>query len=276
MRNALVLLLALMILASGCLGEGGKTQSQVSPPSGTQSNFQTSGRIVPSQTQTAEKVGFSPLMALKRIERFSYVEKATVSMNITVSFANGSRSSELAIMIKESGYVDFKERIAQINTTTTTLPDNVTVTLIRTVINGTAYVSVPTGGFRRVNDSYVWRTNPVTIAMTLVKSKPPIANYTENGTLVLVYSAKPETILPLAELYFTGPKMNMTITDATVVLYFMNGAFAGERLIYSMVATGEVSDPVLGKIRMKQLGEWEGVMKITSINEERKVEIPEG
>jgi hypothetical protein len=271
MKRALVLLIALMVLTSGCLG-GGEKEKPASPTQTLQSNSPLKPETT---TSTLEKKPFNPLKALEEIHEYTYREKASVNINFTMVFSNGTQRSGLTIRINESGYLDLKGRVAQINTTTTTLPDNVTATLVRTIVNGTEYISLPGGGLRRLNDTgVVWGTNPVTLAETIVKTQRPIANYTENGTLVLVYSPSPELMLPLAELYFSGPKTNVTVLDSTISLIFKNSKLVGMRLSYSILATGKVTDPLLGEIKIEQRGEWKGEVEITSINRKFEVKPP--
>ncbi len=277
MRKTLAVLMVLIVLASGCLG-GSNTatsQSSASPASSATTVQPTTHSSAPTTSTTEKpKPSFSPLESLKEIKRFTYTENASVNMTIEMSFANGTQSSNLRILINESGYIDFEKRVAGVNTTTTTLPDNVSVTITTVVLNGTEYVKTP-AGTARMNDSLrVWETNPVSVALAVLSSERPVANYTEKGRLVLVYSVQPGVIIPMAELYFTGPKTNITITDATMSLYFENGTFVGAKLAYSVIAVSSMEDPLLGKMTIEQRGEWKGDIRITSINREFEVRPP--
>jgi len=272
-KTLLVLTVALALMTSGCIG-GGTTQTATptsqSVPS--QTATQTSS---PTQTHTSPPQTFNPLKAIEGIWSFSYVEHANVSMNVTMAVKNMSKqATRVSMRINETGYVDLRDRTAQINMTTTTFPDNVTVRLQRTVINNTEYLRIPGGGVKKGNGSYVWTTNPVAIAKWLVQNEKPIAEYRENGSVVLVYSAESSLITPLAKLYFTTPGMNLTVLDATVKLVFKNGELAGEELVYSVKATAVTKDSLLGEIHIEQNGVWKGTIRITSINEKREIKPP--
>ena len=275
MRKALAVLMVLIVLASGCLGGGNTATSQSSAsPASSVTTVQSTAHSSAPTASTAEKLRFSPIESLKEIKRFTYTEKASVNMTIEMSFANGSQLSNLRILVNESGYIDFEKKVAEVNTTTMTLPDNVSVTITTVVLNGTEYVKIP-AGTARMNDSLrIWKTNPVSVALAVLSSGRPVANYTEGGRLVLVYSVQPEVIIPMAELYFTGPKKNITITDATISLYFENGTFVGAKLAYSVIAVSSMEDPLLGKMTIEQRGEWKGDIRITSINREFEVRPP--
>ncbi len=274
MKKTLAVLLVIVVIASGCLGGGNTATSPSSAsPASSATTVQSATHSSAPTASTAEKPkpSFSPLESLKEIKRFTYTENASVNMSIKISFANGTQSSNLRIMVSESGYVDFKKKVAEVNTTTRTLPDNVSVTVTTVVLNGTEYVKTPAGTVRMNDTLGVWETNPVSLAIAVLNSGKPVANYTENGKLVLVYSVQSDVILPLAELYFTGPKTNITVTDAMISLYFENGTFIGAKLVYSVIAVGSMEDPMLGKMKIEQHGKWEGKIRITSINREFEV-----
>ena len=267
-----VLVIALALAASGCIGGG--TGSVTSTSNHLESS---SSQSIPSPTptQAPSNPRLNPMKAVESIKSFSYVETANVTMNVTMEIKNTSRqSTKVAMKIIEEGYVNLEEKVAQINMSTTTFPDNVTVKVERTIINDTEYIKTPMGIVKTGDGRYIWKTNPLAIAKWLLENERPVANYTEKGSLVLVYSANPKMITPLAKLYFTTPGMNITVLDATVKLVFKNNTFAGEELVYSIKATAVTEDSLLGKILVEQTGVWSGKVEITSINEKRKVKAP--
>ena len=273
-KALLVLAMALVLVASGCIG-GGTTQTATPTSQSVQSQTKTQTSSSQAQTSTGSENVFDPLKAIEGIWSFAYIENASVAMNVTMSVKNMTeQATSISMQITEEGYIDLRDRTAQINMTTTTFPDNVTVRLQRTVINNTEYLLIPEGCVKKGNGSYVWTTNPVAIAKWLVQNEKPIAEYRENESVVLVYSAESDLIMPLAELYFTTPGMNLTVLDATVKLVFKNGELAREELVYSVRATAVTKDSLLGEIHIEQNGVWKGTIRITSINEKRKVKPP--
>ena len=267
-----ILVITLTLAASGCIGGG--TSSVTSTGHYLESSSSQSIQS-PTSTQAPAKSKLNPLRAIENIRSFSYVETANVTMNVSMEIKNTSRqSTKVAMKIIEEGYVNLEEKVAQINMSTTTFPDNVTVNVERTIINDTEYIRTPMGAVKTGDGEYIWKTNPLAIAKWLLENERPVGNYTKNGSLVLVYSANPKIITPLAKLYFTTQGMNITVLDATVKLIFKNNTISSEELVYSIKATTVTEDSLVGKILVEQRGVWKGKIEITSINEKRRIKAP--
>ena len=272
-RTLLIGVLIMLVLSLGCLGGQTTTTSTGISPSPSPSPTGTSHTTT---TTPVNQKSFNPLKALSSIERFFYRENATVTMNVTIYVANTTQKSFLKIRVLEEGYVDTVKRVAVINSTTVTIPDNVTVKVERVIVGDQEFVKTPAGNMKVSNSSLVgsfWNTNPVALAKHLANTTP-LAKYRKGNSTVLVYSAPGRLLLPLARVYFTSPGMNVTITDATVELYFENGTLVKERLIYSLQAVAVTSDPALGKMKVVERGQWKGTIEIYDINVKKNVSVP--
>lgn len=270
MRKLMVLLLVLIVVSAGCIG--GKTSQLQTSESGTESTATGSA----TQTKTAsqkENAVINPLEVIKTIKQYNYVENSSAELIIETETGGMAQQINVSLLILENGYVDLEGRKAKIQTRTTTLPDNLTINTTWVIIGETAYYVGDLGGMSVENDTSFWSVNPVSLAESLLKLKP-VGNYTENGTLVLVYSVPEELILPMAEFYFTTPDMNTTVTDATAELYFTDEEFTGMKLTYGIIATTTAEDISGEIIEVTERGYWKGTIKITSINKKEEVEAP--
>ena len=267
MRKLTVLILVLIVVSAGCVG-GDTSQPQTSKADGETTSPQS-----PIKTGSEkENTPIDPVKALEEIKQYSYAEDASVELDMEMKSGNFTQEANFTMIIEEMGYVDFEEKKAKIMTTTTTLPDNVTFNMSLVVVDGKVYIK-DIGERIAKNDTSFWRINPVSVARELLKLQP-VGNYTENGTLVLVYSVPEELILPMAEFYFATPDMNTTVTDATAELYFTDEGFTGMKLTYGIIATTTAEDISGEIIEVTERGYWKGTIKITSINKKEEVEAP--
>ncbi len=270
-KTLLIGIFIVLVLSLGCLG--GQTGTSTASLSSS-SHSQTSSHTTTTITQNQKS--FNELKVLSSIERFSYRENATVTMNVTIYVANTTQRSVLRIQVLEEGYVDMIKRIAVVNSTTVTVPDNVTVKVERIIFDNKEFVKTPTGNVKISNSSLVgsfWSTNPVALAKHLANTTP-LARYKKGNATVFVYSVPSYLLLPLARVYFTSPGMNVTVTDATIEVYFENKTLTKERLMYSIQAVAITSDPTLGKMKIVERGEWKGTIEIYDINVKRNVSVP--
>ena len=267
MRKLLTLLLVLVVLSAGCIGGGSNNATTVG---GNTTPVKTSSTQV-STTSPKKESSINPLKALEAIKQYTYEENATAELNIEMKTGNITQRTNVSLVVYERGYVDLKDKRARIETRTTTLPDNVTLNTTWVIIGQKVYVE-NFGNVTVENDTSFWKINPVSLARELLRLKP-VGNYTENGTLVLTYSVPGELIIPLAELYFTTPDMNTTVTDATAELYFTEKGFTGMKLTYEIVATTTTAG-LGGEISVREKGLWRGKIKITSVNEKKEVKAP--
>ena len=267
MRKLLTLLLVLVVLSAGCIGGGSNNATTVG---GNTTPVKTSSTQV-STTSPKKESSINPLKALEAIKQYTYEENATAELNIEMKTGNITQRTNVSLVVYERGYVDLEDKRARIETRTTTLPDNVTLNTTWVIIGQKVYVE-NFGNVTVENDTSFWKINPVSLARELLRLKP-VGNYTENGTLVLTYSVPGELIIPLAELYFTTPDMNTTVTDATAELYFTEKGFTGMRLTYEIVATTTTAG-LGGEISVREKGLWRGKIKITSVNEKKEVKAP--
>jgi len=266
MKKLVVLLLTLIVISSGCIGSSTHNQ-----PAGTQSNGTATSTSSTTTTTPREKTPINPIKAIEKIKQYTYVENASAGLNIEIKTGNLTQQINVSLIIEERGYVDFEGMKARIQTRTTTRPDNATLNTTWVVLGRKVYVE-SLGNVTIENNTQFWRTNPVSLARELLKLRP-IGNYTENGTLILVYSVPEELVLPLAELYFTTPEMNTTVTDATAELYFTENGFVGVKLTYEILATTTTTG-IGGEVKVKEKGFWKGTVKITSINKKEEVKAP--
>lgn len=267
MRKLLTLLLVLVVLSAGCIGGGSNNATTVG---GNTTPVKTSSTQV-STTSPKKESSINPLKALEAIKQYTYEENATAELNIEMKTGNITQRTNVSLVVYERGYVDLEDKRARIETRTTTLPDNVTLNTTWVIIGQKVYVE-NFGNVTVENDTSFWKINPVSLARELLRLKP-VGNYTENGTLVLTYSVPGELIIPLAELYFTTPDMNTTVTDATAELYFTEKGFTGMKLTYEIVATTTTAG-LGGEISVREKGLWRGKIKITSVNEKKEVKAP--
>ncbi|WP_297468983.1 hypothetical protein [Thermococcus sp.] len=267
MRKLLTLLLVLVVLSAGCIGGGSNNATTVG---GNTTPVKTSSTQV-STTSPKKESSINPLKALEAIKQYTYEENATAELNIEMKTGNITQRTNVSLVVYERGYVDLEGKRARIETKTTTLPDNVTLNTTWVIIGQKVYVE-NFGNVTVENDTSFWKINPVSLARELLRLKP-VGNYTENGTLVLTYSVPGELIIPLAELYFTTPDMNTTVTDATAELYFTEKGFTGMKLTYEIVATTTTAG-LGGEISVREKGLWRGKIKITSVNEKKEVKAP--
>ncbi|AHL23457.1 hypothetical protein [Thermococcus nautili] len=268
MRKLTVLLLVLIAISAGCIGG---TTPQTQSPTASQTGSTQSTSSVTSTATSAEKTSINPFQALQEIKQYTYTENASVELRINMTAGNITQQTNVSLVIEERGYVDLDGMKARIQTRTTTLPDNVTLNTTWVVIGKKVYVE-NFGNVTVENNTAFWRVNPVSLARELLKLKP-VGNYTENGTLVLVYSVPEELILPLAGLYFTTPEMNTTVTDATAELYFTEKGFTGMKLTYGILAT-TTTNGIGGEIKVTERGLWKGTIRITSVNKKEDVKAP--
>ncbi|WP_297547924.1 hypothetical protein [Thermococcus sp.] len=267
MRKLLTLLLVLVVLSAGCIGGGSNNATTVG---GNTTPVKTSSTQV-STTSPKKESSINPLKALEAIKQYTYEENATAELNIEMKTGNITQRTNVSLVVYERGYVDLEDKRARIETRTTTLPDNVTLNTTWVIIGQKVYVE-NFGNVTVENDTSFWKINPVSLARELLRLKP-VGNYTENGTLVLTYSVPGELIIPLAELYFTTPDMNTTVTDATAELYFTEKGFTGMKLTYEIVATTTTAG-LGGEISVREKGLWRGKIEITSVNEKKEVKAP--
>lgn len=265
MRKLVVLLIVFAVLSAGCIGSPQKTGGSV-----VGNESRTTSIIQTSPVESGEKP-INPKGLIDAIKQYTYTEKATVELGIEMKAGNLTQRTNVSLLIEERGYVDIKNRRARIETRTTTLPGNVTVNTTWIVIGQRVYVE-SFGNVTVENDTKFWEVHPVALARKLLELEP-IGNYTENGTLVLVYSVPGELVLPLAELYFTTPEMNTTITDATAELRFTRNSLKGIKLIYSVRAS-TTTNGLGGEIEVVEVGTWRGTIRITSVNEKEEVAPP--
>ena len=270
MKKLMVLLLVLIVVSAGCIS-GNTSQPQTSE---SNKESTSTGSTTPTET-TPQKEGtvINPFKAIDRIKQYTYSENSSVEMLIETETGNITEQINVSLLILENGYVDLEDKKAKIQTKTTTLPDNMTVNTTWIIIGDNVYYADDLLGIVNVkNDTLFWRINPVSLAKKLLELDP-VGNYTENGTLVLVYSVPEEIILPLAEFYLSVPDTNTTVTDATAELYFTEDGFTGMKLIYGILVTTTVED-IGGEMEVTERGHWKGTIKITSINKKEEVEVP--
>jgi len=268
MKKLTVLLLVLIVISAGCIGG---TTSQTQSPTASQTGATQNTSSTTSTSTPAEKTSINPFQALQEIKQYTYTENASVELRINMTAGNITQQTNVSLVIVENGYVDLDGMKARIQTRTTTLPDNVTLNTTWVVIGKKVYVE-NFGNVTVENNTAFWEVNPVSLARELLKLKP-VGNYTENGTLVLVYSVPGELVLPLAELYFTTPEMNTTVTDATAELYFTENGFRGMKLTYGILAT-TTTNGIDGEIKVTERGLWKGTIRITSVNKKEEVKAP--
>ena len=268
MKKLLTMLLVLVVLSAGCLGGGSNNATTEGGNTGTPVHT-TSTQV--STTSPKKESSINPLKALEMIKQYTYEENATAELDIEMKTGNITQETNVSLVVYERGYVDLEGKRARIETRTTTLPDNVTLNTTWVIIGQKVYVE-DFGNVTVENDTSFWKINPVSLARELLGLKP-VGNYTENGTLVLTYSVPGELIIPLAELYFTTPDMNTTVTDATAELYFTKKGFIGMRLTYEIVATTTTAG-LGGEISVRERGLWRGKIEITSVNEKKEVKAP--
>jgi hypothetical protein len=273
MRWVIGVLLTLIVLSAGCLGpgseKGGSVTNSLSPLTSS-IHTSSSPSTATSTTSKPEEIELGKI--LEGITSYSYSRDIETKANVTILFEdNTTHRTGFSTRIHEVGYVDLKARKAKINITSTTFPDNETLNIGEIVINDTAYMIVGSLS-RKVNSTDFWETHPLAILYGLSGTKP-LAEYTENGTLVLVYSPPREPLLPLAEGYFGAGGANVTVTDAVLEVYVGDGTIRGMGLVYS-VRVSTSSEGLLGKMKIFEVGTWKSAVKITSINEKEEVKPP--
>ncbi|WP_456367475.1 hypothetical protein [Thermococcus sp.] len=269
LAGAIVVLI--VVLASGCLGSNAQPSQETQTLSSNSSAVaQTSSVSSSSSPAVSERITLDK--ALRGIESYTYSRDVRMTTNLTITFSdNFTRRVNFSTIVRELGYVDVKERKAKINITTTTFPDNRTLNIEEVIIGNTSYL-ILNSHVKRMNSTDFWNVHPLAILLAVSKIKP-LAQYTENGTLVLVYSPPEEVLRPLVKSYFGIENANTTITDAVIEVYISNKNVTEMRLVYS-TRIEAVSEGISGRIRITGTGTWKSTVRFISINEKENIRPP--
>jgi hypothetical protein len=273
-RKLMVIMLTLLLVLSlGCIGttpSHTKTSSYSSITTSTSTSQKSS-----TTTSQAQKEDFPK--TLSSIERFTYTSYGNVSMNISVEVGNSEQNSTVLLITQESGYIDLVEREAVINSSTLSLPDNVSVKTEKVVKDGKTYIKLFLGEERSVtnvtNESsdFLSEYNAVSLAKKYI-SKIPEEKKRDGSKLELTYILGWEDAKALATIYI-GPSEDagIEVKRGRITLVFEGNTLKEVIVNYSVVFKTTMNDPLLGPMDVRIKANGSIRTEITSINKKINV-----
>lgn len=276
---ALPLLVILLVGAiAGCMGGGETTAKPTASivPNGTE-KMETTGSPRPAVTTTRKEPDPGELLeGVRSIRRFTYNSNTSLVMTVTVEGNESSETDNVTLRIIERGYVDYDSWSAWINTTTISLPDGTGTETSRIIVNNVTYLRTAVG-WVRIDDpaasEMVWRYSIVSLARRYLAEKPD--SIEEGKILRLIYRIPDYELEPLAEAYFSASaQTSVYVSGGRLELHFRGNRLVGGRLGFDVSSVTEVSDPILGEMRITQEGSWDETFEITSVNKRIEVRPP--
>ncbi|ASJ10630.1 hypothetical protein A3L12_04615 [Thermococcus sp. P6] len=281
-RHALIILLVAIIITSGCLGGKDTTgsspaieETKVTPSTTTTTTMETTTTQTSSPLQRPGETREKLLQEVSGMERYTYTANTTISMIVVVTEENLSQRDNVTLRIIEEGYLDLESGDAWINTTTTSVPDGASTNTSRIVVGNVTYLLTPAGWVKEDPNAsrLLWEYNIVSLARRYLKKEPDERETGER--LLLRYVLGGDEIEPLGRAYFAmTPDTEVEVRDGLLELYFEGGKLAGGRISFRIRTVTSINDPNLGSMTITQDGSWSQTVRITSVNERRKVEAP--
>ncbi|AEH25302.1 hypothetical protein [Pyrococcus yayanosii] len=140
--RSIVIALILVILTAGCLGEGTTTTSQprevITPPSPTPT-------VTETLTSTEEARSFPTA--------YTYWEHVEVNITITIEDENETFTETVRMAIERNATVEGTK--AYVNSTITTLPDNIRVPIRLRIEGNKVYTLTPNGWIEETNETLI-------------------------------------------------------------------------------------------------------------------------
>jgi len=281
-KLAIVLLVVLLVgLAAGCVGEKGKKTTTItsSPSTTTSSSTSPKASIQPEHYSTKEL-----LKNLMDIRQFSYRENTSMVLNLTLTAGNLTQSQNVTVVYRRVGYVDLEDKKAEVNTTTITFPGG-TSTFTRDIIVGKdVYVFLGARWFKLTNETLgispavllnmTWNYNIVSFAEKYLQRKP-FKEAFGNGTQFLYYNITEEDLTAIAKA-FIGNTANLTfnVTNGILELRFRKGVLIGGRMGYRMSV--HIWGENLGKsFDVYETGHVYDEFTVFDINVKKQVNVPQ-
>ncbi|MDI3476076.1 MAG: hypothetical protein PWQ79_145 [Thermococcaceae archaeon] len=271
MKRLGIILVIILLTASlsGCIGNSHEeTQTPPSP-----STTSTTGASHTSTSSTERPINDieGAKSSLESVKQFTYELKTALSMNISLQTSGISQNSSIKLIVLEKGYLDFESKEAWINTTTVSLPDNVSVSLTQVVKGGKTYIKTNLGILNVSNEENpVWEYNAVSLARKYLQQVPLESESGEE--LKITYILDREDVKGLATPYIAIDNgTGIEVKKGRITFFFRDGSLSEVEIEYILVTRTPIEDPVLGSGEIIQEVEGRSTIKITSFN--KKVEV---
>ncbi len=277
----LLLVVFLVGVGAGCVGEKTTTTSTTSTPSTTSSTLSSTTSKVSAQPKHYSRDEL--LKNLRSIRQFTYIENTSISFNLTVKQGNLTQSGKVTVVYRRKGYIDFEEKKAEVNTTTITFPGGASSFTREIIVGNEVYIFFGGGWLKLTNETLgispnvtlnmTWEYNIVNFTEKYLQREPFKETF-ENGTQILYYNVTEDDLRAISEPLI-GKEANVTfnVTNGVLELLFRDGKLIGGRMAYKMSV--HIWGEELGKrVDVYEIGETYDEFVVKDINVKKPVHVP--